>query len=221
MIKKNSKNENGNLAQKAYNIIRSRIYDNDIKPGEVISEKLIAEELGISRTPVREAIRMLASEDIVESRDGIGTIVKMFSFKEIKDIFEVRKALEAIAVKTSINNIQESEIVELLNKYSDINTRFQAGNIAEKEFTEIDMRVHNLIVSKCDNEYVKNLFYSISLKIKLYQYVSYLNFESNAESILQHIQILLLLKNKELDKLIIALNEHIDWSLNWYLQALI
>ncbi|GAA0724639.1 GntR family transcriptional regulator [Clostridium malenominatum] len=220
MIKKNNKNEKKNLAQEAYNAIRLKIFNNGIKPGQLISESLIAEELGISRTPVREAIRMLAIEGVVESRDGIGTIVKMFSFKEIKDIFEVRKALEIIAVKTSINNVSELEVSELLNKYSDISVRFEAGIAEEREFTEIDMKVHNLIITRCDNDYVKGLYNSIGLKIKLYQYVSYLNFRSSAESISQHMEILRLIKNKELEKLIIALNEHIDWSLKWYLEAL-
>lgn len=214
------KNGGGSLSKQAYNAIRKRIFDNDIKPGELISESILAEELGISRTPVREAIRMLVSEDIVESRDGIGTIVKMLSFKEIKDIFEVRKALEVIAAKTSINNIRESEIIELLNEYLEINSKYQAGEAIEKEIAEIDMRVHNLIVSNCDNNYVKNLFDGIGLKIKLYQYSTYVSFDSNAESILQHMEILELLKDKELDKLIISINKHLDWSLNWYLEAL-
>lgn len=210
-----------NLANQAYDEIRKRIYDNDIKPGELISESLIAQELEISRTPIREAIRMLASENLVETRDGIGTIVKMFSFKEIKDIFEVRKSLEVIAVKTSINNILESEILVLLNKYSDISARFHAGELIDKEFTILDMQVHDLIVSKCNNDYVKSLFASINLKIRLYQHIQYLKYDSTNESISQHMAILNLLKSKDLNKLINTLQEHIDWSLNWYLQAIL
>lgn len=211
---------NGSLASKAYDIIRKKIFDNDVKPGDLISESLIAEEIGISRTPVREAIKMLANEGILETRDGIGTIVKMLSIKEIRDVFEVRKALEIIAAKSSVNIIPEYEIIELLEKYSDINSRFNAGESIEKEFADIDLQVHNLIIYNCDNDYVKSLFDSIILKIKLYQYVQYVNFESNAESIMQHIEILIHLKNRDIDQLLVVLNDHMDWSLKWYLGAL-
>lgn len=217
-INKTIKTVKMNLAQNAYEGLRSKILDNIIKPGELISETAIAEELGISRTPVREAIRMLESEGIVETKNGIGTIVKIISFREMRDIFEVRKCLETIAIKTSINNISESEIEELLDEYLDIKERFKKGVVVEKEFTEIDMKVHNLIIGRCENEYVKTLFESINLMVKLYQFVLYFNMESSRESIMQHINILNLMKDKDIDGLSRALSDHLDWSLKWYLK---
>lgn len=207
-----------NLAQNAYEKIKAKILDNIIKPGELISETAIAEELGISRTPVREAIRMLESEGAVETKNGIGTIVRNISFREMKDIFEVRKCLETIAIKTSINKISNSEIEELLEEYLDIKERFEKGGVIEKEFAEIDMKVHNLIITRCENEYVKSLFEGINLMIKLYQFVLYFNMDSSRESITQHIEILKLIKEKNLEELNIVLSDHLDWSLQWYLK---
>lgn len=207
------KNERNNLAQKAYKEIRNRIYYNHIKPGDLIKESVIAEELGISRTPVREAIRMLASEDVIEVREGVGTYVKMLSFKDIRDIFEVRKALEVIAAKTAIHRITEDDLNELEDLFRKLSENLDDCKLTKEEFTDADMKVHELIFNRCDNNYAKGIFEEIKLKIKQYQYLSYECLNNSRESISQHSEMLNLIRNKELDSLIINLNNHIDWSL--------
>ncbi|MGN9164359.1 GntR family transcriptional regulator [Tissierellaceae bacterium HCP3S3_D8] len=212
-IKQRDTNERKSLVEEAYYYIWDQICNNNIKPGEPITEISIAKELGISRTPVREAIRMLVSEDILETIDGIGTYVKVLSFKDIKDIFEVRKALEVVAVKTAINIIPESKIDELEDKLKDAMEKFNRGDLKKEEFGDIDMKVHQLIFDYCSNEYVKAIFRGMSLKIKQYQFISYENMNNSKESISQHLEILKLLRSRELERLIIFLEEHIDWAL--------
>jgi len=202
-----------NLAQYAYKEIRNRIYYNKIKPGDLIKEINLADELGISRTPVREAIKMLASEDLIEVREGVGTFVKMLSFKDIRDIFEVRKALEVIAVKTAVNRITEDDFKQIEQNFNNLSLKLEEGNLTKEDFTEVDMNVHELIFDRCDNNYAKGIFEEIKLKIKQYQYLSYESLNDTSESILQHLEILNLLRNKDIDKLIATLNSHIDWSL--------
>lgn len=212
-----NRNVKKNLANDAYEELWRRIFNNEIKPGELINESALAEDLGISRTPVREALRMLTSEDIIETKDGIGTYVKMLSYKNIKDIFEVRKVLEVLAVKTSLYHIEESDIIELENELMDIGRKYNMSILKREEFTAIDTRVHQLIFNKSENEYAKSIFEGMNLKIRQYQYVSYQSLNNNEESISQHLEILRLLRNKDLDNLIIALENHIDWSLKYLL----
>lgn len=208
-----AKSQRRNLAQYAYKEIKDRIYHNKIKPGELIKENNIAEELGISRTPVREAIKMLASDDIVEVREGIGTFVKMLSFKDIRDIFEVRKALEVIAVKTAINEITKNDIDELEKDFKDISKKLEEGKLSNSEFTDADMKVHQLIFNRCDNDFAKGIFEEIKLKIKQYQYLSYQSLNNSSESVSQHLELLDMLRRNNLDELITALTNHLDWSL--------
>lgn len=211
--KKINRTQRKNLAQYAYKEIRNRIYYNKIKPGDLIKEINLADELGISRTPVREAIKMLASEDLIEVREGVGTFVKMLSFKDIRDIFEVRKALEVIAVKTAVKRITEDDLKQLEENFNNLSIKLEEGKLTKEDFTEVDMNVHELIFYRCDNNYAKGIFEEIKLKIKQYQYLSYESLNNSSESISQHLEILSLLRNKELDKLILTLNNHIDWSL--------
>lgn len=202
-----------NLAEDAYNQIRDKIYYNEIRPGDLIKENSIAEELGMSRTPVREAIKMLVSEDILEVRDGIGTFVKVFSFKDIKDLFEVRKALEKLAAKSAMYRIPLTKITEIEDEFKIIADKYEKGILNKEDFSAVDMKVHELIFNYCDNEYVKVIFAGMKLKIKQYQFVSYENLNNTKESITQHLEILRLLKEKDLENLLAFLENHIDWSL--------
>ncbi len=102
-------NRRYNLAQLAYREIKDLILQNKLKSGDLLSESLIAQELGMSRTPVREALRVLAQEDLIEILNGIGVYVKDISVSDMVDIFEVRKALEVIAIKSAIHEIKEEE----------------------------------------------------------------------------------------------------------------
>lgn len=202
-----------NLAQYAYQEIKNKIYYNNIKPGELIKEINIAEELGISRTPVREAIKMLESDDLVEVREGVGTFVKMLSFKDIKDIFEVRKALEIIAVKTAINRITENDIDELEGDFRNLASMLAEGRLTKEIFTDFDMKVHQLIFNRCENNFAKEIFEDIKLKIKQYQFLSYESLNNTSESISQHLHLLSLLRKKDINVLSTALSDHLDWSL--------
>jgi len=202
-----------NLAQYAYEEIKKRIYHNKIKPGELIKENELAAELGISRTPIREALKMLESDEIVEVRKGVGTFVKMLSFKDIRDIFEVRKSLEIIAVKTAINNISKDDIDKLDTELRNISLKLEEGTLTKEEFTETDMKFHELIFKRCENNFAREIFEHIKLKIKQYQFLSYESLNNSNESILQHLELLTYLRKKDIDTLISALTNHLDWSL--------
>jgi len=156
---------------------------------------------------------MLESDDLVEVREGVGTFVKMLSFKDIKDIFEVRKALEIIAVKTAINRITGEDIDELEGDFRNLASLLEEGRLTKEIFTDFDMKVHQLIFNRCENNFAKEIFEDIKLKIKQYQFLSYESLNNTSESISQHLHLLSLLRKKDISVLSTALSEHLDWSL--------
>lgn len=208
-----------NLREIAYEQLKEDIFRNKIKPGDCLSENLIASELNMSRTPVREALSMLASEDLVEIKDGVGIYVKTISFKDIKDIFEVRKVLETLALKTSINRIIDSEVEELEKKFKTLLNDYNSGNnVPLENFADVDWELDELIVNKCNNDYVINIINEINAKIRRYQYLSHEAYNDVEESTIQHLKILSYIKEKNLEKLIEENEKHIDWSLNCFLK---
>lgn len=203
-----------NLSQKAYIELKKEIYSNRIKPGDCLSENLIASELNMSRTPVREALRMLENEDLVEIKDGIGIYVKTISLTDIEDIFEVRKVLETLAFSTSINAITDEEIEDLEKKFNILMVNYNNGiDVLMESFVSVDWQLDELIVNKCRNNYIISIMNDIKAKIIRYQYISYEALNNVADSINQHLKILSLIKKRNLKELIDANEKHIDWSL--------
>ena len=89
-------------AEFAYDTLKRRILDNQLPPGAMLSEVALAQKLNMSRTPIREALKMLMRDDLVEIRDGVGTFVKSATQKDIEDAYAVRQALEVLAARTAI-----------------------------------------------------------------------------------------------------------------------
>lgn len=101
------------LKEKAYYLIKERLLNGVIKPGERIREDLLAEEISVSRTPVREAINQLIAEGFVYQIPRKGLFATKFTKEELIDIVEIRVMLESYAVKKCCQNITDKEIREL------------------------------------------------------------------------------------------------------------
>ena len=95
--------------------LREKLTNGDLPPESRIVEQDLAVEFGVSRTPVREAIRRLASEGYLVSVPNLGTFVKRFSLADVKEMFEIREVLEGLAFKNAANCPWESSI-DLVNR---------------------------------------------------------------------------------------------------------
>lgn len=97
----------------AYDALRARILSGELSPGERLVEQALAEELGLSRTPVREAIRRLMHEGFVEKGQGYSTRVADFPEEELAQLFEIRRRLECYAAGRAAKMASDEEIAEL------------------------------------------------------------------------------------------------------------
>lgn len=104
---------NNTLRHKAHESIKNRIISFELKPGDVLRENGIAKDLGMGRTPVREALLMLEHEKLVECRANVGYVVKKLTRKEADDYYSLREVLEEFAAPFIIERITPGEIVEL------------------------------------------------------------------------------------------------------------
>ncbi len=114
----------GSLGSKIFILLRDRILNESYKCGDKLNELTLAKELKISRTPIREALKQLELEGLVESIPNKGVYVKGFSPRDIDDMFEIRLSLEGLAVSFSIDRMDEvhlakiKEVFELLEFYT-------------------------------------------------------------------------------------------------------
>ncbi|MBO1073850.1 GntR family transcriptional regulator [Roseomonas marmotae] len=102
-----------NAAERAYHIIRQRIMDGSFPPGSPLRETLLASEIGVSRTPIRDALRRLLADGLVDSTRNYGTFVAEISQEDVQEVWQLRAMLEGFAARRAALRITEEELAEL------------------------------------------------------------------------------------------------------------
>ena len=159
------------LRDVVFNTLRAAILKGELKPGERLMEIALADKLGVSRTPIREAIRKLELEGLVVMAPRKGAKVASITERDLNDVLEVRKGMEVLAVSLACQRITKEE----LDKLEEIEGRFQAqieaGNLTE--LAEIDVEFHDTIYKATNNQRLVQLLNN--LREQMYRYrVEYL-----------------------------------------------
>ncbi len=130
----------------AYFALRERIFQGQIPPGSPLREVRLAEELGVSRTPLREAIRQLSRDGLVECPAHCGAHVIQPNQKLVSDVFQIREALEGIVARDAAGDFPHEQLLELRKYFEDLRVRLAAGDDAD-----VGDRIHGDILSTCQN----------------------------------------------------------------------
>ncbi|MDW7660506.1 MAG: GntR family transcriptional regulator [Bacillota bacterium] len=207
--KKFSQRGSKSMTTKAYTMIKEWIIKNEIEPGTILSENKLANELNMSRTPIRDAINMLKMENLVETYNGIGVLVKNVSLKEAYELYEVRAALEGVALKAFINNIEDNEIEAMLGEWLELKNQHESANqnVTDK-IIMLDQHLHQIIIKRSDNAVLENIMAGIREKIFRLQSLSVRHHADDKNTINQHIDILKAMKERDIDQLTKELRDH-------------
>ena len=162
--------EHENLDQKAYLLIKKMINDRKLLPGDKIRQEKLAQELGISRTPLVSALKYLEKEKLVESKPRRGFFVRQFSKAEMVSIFELREVLEGLAARRAAVNATDSDLGKL-NEYFKVFPPSQP--IADvKAYAREDRRFHSFITEIGAKEFLKSILLTYNIISFSYQVVS-------------------------------------------------
>jgi len=147
------------LAKTALRILRRSILTNELTTGVIYNEKSIAADLGISRTPVREALLELSSKRLVKFLPQKGVIINTFSDAEIDDAFEIRTALELFSIKKICLNYKTLDTSPLTQNLTE---QKKAAGIKDKlAFMELDREYHIQFSRLTENKYLVNMMEDI------------------------------------------------------------
>ncbi len=140
------------LRDTAYEVIRDAIVRADIPPGAVVSNAAVAEQLGLSRAPVRDALARLADEGLVETKPQSYTRVTPLALKEVRDAAEVVRAMHELAARTAVPLLTAGHI----DAMREANRRFEAATQAEDvdAALEFDDDLHGVLIGVCGNRAV-------------------------------------------------------------------
>ena len=154
------------LRDVVFNTLRQAILRGELKPGERLMESQLANKLGVSRTPIREALRKLELEGLVNMVPRKGAEVADITEKSLRDVLEVRKALEELSVQLACEKITEEEIEELKR----VAERFK-DTLDDQDVTKIaeaDVAFHDVIYTATDNQ--KLILLLNNLREQMYRY---------------------------------------------------
>jgi DNA-binding GntR family transcriptional regulator len=155
--------------ERAYTQIQRWIIEGTLHPGEKINDAELAEALGVSRTPVREALQLLEYQGLIEMRPGRDTRVTLVEKEQIFDIYPILASLHALAAERFLQVVQPHHIEELRR----LNREF-AEKIAENqlfEAMELDEEFHNVVVEGAQNPYLSSFSSTLQLHIKRFKYL--------------------------------------------------
>ena len=134
------------LASIAYDTIKAGIVSGEINNSLSLSENTLAKILNMSRTPIREAIKRLEAESYLKSVDGVGLIVQELSLKDLAEIYEVRIALEKVALESAIFKIDSQCLSNLKSELENILISYNLNNRVDDEYLyELDSKFHNTL----------------------------------------------------------------------------
>ena len=199
--------KDNSLSEIVYQAIYGQILDGTLKPGEKITESGISESMGISRAPVREALKRLAEDRLVTLVPRSGCFVSELSADEIEEIYEIRKRLECMALEYAFERFDIKQIKQLRDRF--ITCKKKTGVTFVKSEIELDTQFHNLISlsSCCPN--LQGMLEKLRARVDVFR-VREANYVERAEDALEeHIEVLSAILDSDKEKAIETMAIHI------------
>ncbi len=201
------KTEYGSLGQKIFELIRVKILEGEYKDGEKLTEQDLAKKLKVSRTPVREALKQLELEGLVQSVPNKGVTVRGFSDQEIVDILEARVLLERLAIEKAIERITPAQLEELKDLH-DLMEFYTKRNNKEK-IGELNLQFHEAIYQAANSYHIEQLLLEVYHFISVSSVKTLANDTRPETSLEEHLEIVNALENKDRDRAIKAIEKHL------------
>lgn len=199
--------ENLTLWQRVYGHLREEILAERLQPGTELAEVALSEQLGVSRGPIREAIGRLAAEGLVTVRPRRGAVVRSLSKEEFLELYQVREALEMMAVRLAVPRLTADDLAALQGLIDAMARHAQWGEIAE--FFEANVAFHARLFEASGNEKLHELYRQLLGQMGRYRMRS-LTLRGNLQrSVAEHAAILRAAKRGDADRATHLMSEHI------------
>lgn len=196
------------LYEEVAEIVARMIYSNQLEPGQWIDEMQLCEDLGISRTPLREALKVLASDGLVELVPRKGSYVKKIGAEELDQLFPIVALLEGFCAQLATDNITEQELIRLRHIHSNLERYASEEDIVR--YYEENILFHDALKKISNNAWLERLTLDLSRVIRLARQQQ-LKLGSRLQSSLQeHRDILAAIEARDRDRANMVMSQHID-----------
>lgn len=185
----------GQLHGNAVSTLRRKILTGELVPGERLREVVLCTELGVSRTPVREAFRTLAAEGLVKLLPNRSVVVAELDDSEIAHLYDVFGALEGLAGELACKRITEEQVAHIASLHHEMVDLHQQGQRAK--YLEVNHRIHRLIVEAADNPVLTSTWEMLLPRVERARALANLRPERWMQAVYEHAQIFAALAKRD------------------------
>ncbi len=194
------------------NQIRDMIIEGTLMPGTRINEGQVGASLGVSRTPLREAIKTLASEGLVEIVPAKGAVVRRFTESDIREILEVLKALEQTAARLACKSATDAAIKKIAQMHKRMLALYEAKN--RLAYFKLNQSIHTAIVQASGNSVLAQTHDTLQARIKRIRFIGNETPDRWAAAVAEHEEMIEALIARDAERLAEVLGRHLDKTMD-------
>lgn len=188
--------------------IRDLIVEGELAPGTRVPERELCARFGISRTPLREALKILASEGLVDLQHHKGAVIAQLTPALVDEMFEVMEALEALAGELACARASDAALAEIAALHQQMLVRYAKRELSE--YFQLNQRIHEAIVAAAGNTLLSQLYRGLSARIRRARYMANLSPARWRQAVAEHEQILAALTARDGARAARLLKEHLQ-----------
>jgi DNA-binding GntR family transcriptional regulator len=215
-----------NLGEEVYRLLWKRILDRGLRPGDKLSDLRLSQELGVSRTPTREALQRLVSDGIVRAERNRGFFVASFSASDIAEIYDLRATLETMALRAAAPRLTPDLLVSAQSDLDNVEARLNAAATESEKldaftaFLEVDRGFHRSLVELAGNSRLQNIVEGLWAQIAVFQWAGGFRDHWTDAAITRHRSIIAAMSDGDLERATEELRQHIDEVKLWAIEEL-
>ena len=192
--------------------LRDMIIEGRLEPGQRINEGAVGAQLGVSRTPLREAIKSLASEGLVEMQPAKGAVVRRFSLRDLREILEVIKSLEQLGGRIACAQATDAQISEVVALHEKMMALYAEQN--RLEYFKLNQAIHSAIVAASGNAVLMEMHETLQARIKRLRFIGNEGPSKWAGAVAEHEGMIIALKRRDGEALAVEIGKHMDHTLD-------
>ena len=215
-----------NLGEEVYRLLWTRILDRGLRPGDKLSDLRLSQELGVSRTPAREALQRLVSDGIVRAERNRGFFVASFSATDIAEIYDLRSTLEAMALRAAAPRLTPDLLRSAQIDLDNVKAQLDGATTELKKldaftaFLEVDRGFHRSLVELAGNSRLQNMVEGLWAQIAVFQWAGGFRDHWIEAAITRHRSIIAALLEGDVERATEELRQHIDEVKLWAIDEL-
>lgn len=189
-------------------LIRELVVEGELTPGEKVPELALCERFGVSRTPLREALKVLAAEGIIELLPNRGAVVARISAEQIDELFPIMGALEALAGELACQRISDGEIKKIRKLHDRMLVHFERGERAP--YARLNQDIHNAFFEIAGNAALSALYQSLMARIHSARFLARKTPEHWQRAIDDHVAMIDALEARDSARIGQLLKQHLE-----------